>query len=79
MKSLAGELKQRGVKVNAISPGMMDTKFTQNVHRIIKEKYIKESIHGRLVTPDEVALRIEKLLDSEVTGENILVPGKRIS
>lgn len=78
MKGLAGELKQRGIKVNAISPGMMDTKFTENVHRIVKEKYIKESVHGRLVTPKEVAVQMSRLMDSDCTGENVLVLGKRV-
>ena len=77
MKSLAGELKQKGVKVNAVSPGMMDTKFTENVHRIVKEKYIKESVNGRLVEPKEVALQMGEILDAKITGENFPVFGKR--
>ncbi len=76
MKSLAGELKQRKVRVNAISPGMMETKFSEHVPAIIKEQYIRVSPLQRMIRPEEVGAAVKTILEGAMTGENILLLGK---
>ncbi len=79
MRALAGELKQRGIRVNGVSPGMMDTRFIASVPRIVKEQYLRNSPLGKFVDPKEVANVIENIVDDpSMNGENIPLLGKKM-
>lgn len=71
MKALVNEMPPNKIRVNAVSPGMMDTSFTAKIPRFIKERYQKE--YG-LTEPAEVAAEIVRIIkNSEINGENIPV------
>ena len=77
-KSLAQEVGSRGITVNVVAPGFIDTDMTRG---ITPEKFAERvaSIRmGRVGTPDEVAnvaLFLASDLSSYVTGQTIGVDG----
>ncbi len=86
MKCLSSEMSSKGIRVNAVSPGMMDTKFTWQmkmgdkvsvVPSFVKEKYIQNSQSKKLVSPNEVAKAIMQIIsDNSMHGHNIHITGK---
>jgi 3-oxoacyl-[acyl-carrier protein] reductase len=77
-KSLAREVAGRGVRVNAVAPGFVDTAMTDKIPEAVKEK-LKASIPlGRTGSPDEIAqvvLFLASPMASYVTGETIKIDG----
>lgn len=77
-KSLAQELVKKGITVNTISPGYVNTKMVQQIRDDILDK-IKESIPaGRLAEPTEIAWIVEFLINDKsqyITGANIAING----
>lgn len=55
MKSMAQELGQRNVRVNAILPGFLETKMTQGLSPEVKEVALSRHVLGRFNTPEAVA------------------------
>jgi len=77
-KSLAKEVGSRGVTVNAVAPGFIDTPMTQSLPEDVKEAYKKQIPLGRFGTPDDVANAVLFLASEEasyITGEVINVNG----
>ena len=77
-KSLARELAPRGVTVNAIAPGFVETDMTAVLSDAVREGYEKQIPLGRLASADEVAAVARFLVSdaaSYVTGEVIRVDG----
>lgn len=80
MKSLSAEWKERRIRVNAISPGMMDTKFAWTVDfgkgageipRALKEREINNKV---MITPGMVAKKIIEIIkDEKINGENLFL------
>jgi NAD(P)-dependent dehydrogenase (short-subunit alcohol dehydrogenase family) len=77
-RSLAVEVADKGVTVNAVTPGMIDTKMI----KAIPEKYLTSILNQipakRLGTPEEVASLVAFLAgedSSYITGEAISVSG----
>lgn len=68
VKALDAELKD--VRVNAVSPGMMDTRYIGKLPAFVKEKYAKAR---GLVEPEDVAQAVKKLIDSDARGEVVRV------
>jgi 3-oxoacyl-[acyl-carrier protein] reductase len=77
-KSAARELAPKGIRVNAVAPGVIDTSMISNIPDA-KLQELRSSIKmGRLGTPDEVASVICALASSYmsyVTGQVIGVDG----
>jgi 3-oxoacyl-[acyl-carrier protein] reductase len=74
-KSFAKELGPRGIRVNAIAPGLVDTEMTEGIDRgaIIKDIPLR-----KIGSPDEVAGVILFLcsdLSAYVTGQVVVVDG----
>lgn len=78
-KSLAGELGPRGITVNAVAPGWVDTDMSAPVLRTgAREAVLREIPLGRVATPEDVAGPILFLLSDlarHVTGEVLNVNG----
>ena len=64
MRSLASEYGATGVTVNAVSAGMVETQFLDDVPPLVKEMSAAASPKGRNATPEEVARAIEFLLSA---------------
>src|SRR5215470_3190174 len=77
-KSLARELSSRNVRVNAVSPGFIDTDMTAGLNAELKAKLTETIPLGRLGSADEVARAVLFLASdaaSYVTGEVLKVNG----
>ena len=77
-KSLAREVGVRGVTVNAIAPGFIETDMTDSLPDDQKEALAAQIPMGRLGTPNEVAQAVLFLADeggSYITGQTIHVNG----
>lgn len=77
-RALALELAKKGIRVNAVSPGLVDTDLVKKLPRIAKELAARETPLGRNATPEDVAKAVLFLVsdDSEfITGINLPVCG----
>ena len=77
-KSLAREVGVRGITVNAIAPGFIETDMTDKLPVDQKEALVSQIPMGRLGTTDEVALAVLFLAGdggSYITGQTIHVNG----
>lgn len=77
-KSLAKEVSSRGVRVNAIAPGFIDTAMTEALGQEARAKLFSQIPLGRAGSPAEVAsvaVFLASDLSSYVTGEIVKVDG----
>jgi 3-oxoacyl-[acyl-carrier protein] reductase len=77
-KALAKELGPRGVRVNAIAPGYIETELTENLPEEWRGFLLQATPLGRLGAPRDVATAVRFLCSDEaafVTGEVLLVDG----
>ena len=76
-RSLALELTDRGILVNSVAPGFIDTAMTASLPAEVKETILKQIPLGRMGTPEEVAEVVAFLARkaSYVTGTVIHVNG----
>lgn len=77
-KSIAKEVGSRGVTVNAVAPGFIDTAMTQVLDETIKQEMLKRIPLGCLGTPQDVAEAVAFLASEEaryITGHVLSVDG----
>ena len=75
-RTLATECGRRGVTVNAISPGFMETRMTADATDKFRENLAATLPVPRLTTPEEVAPAIGVFLDNGyLTGQVLSVDG----
>ncbi|MGN0513842.1 MAG: SDR family NAD(P)-dependent oxidoreductase [Lachnospiraceae bacterium] len=77
-QSLASEVAQYGITVNAIGPGLIDTKMSSVFEGKDPEEPLKHTALGRKILPEEIADIIIKLIDDKmslINGEIIYVNG----
>jgi acetoacetyl-CoA reductase len=78
-KSLAMEVAKRGVTVNTVSPGYMETKMVLAVPKeILESKVISQIPVGRLGKPDELAALVAFICSEQagfMTGSNVAMNG----
>lgn len=77
-KSLAQEVGSRGITVNAVAPGFIDTDMTRDLPESQRDALLGSIPLGRLGRPDEVASVVAFLASDAggyVTGETIHVNG----
>ena len=78
-KSLALETANKGITVNCVAPGYIDTEMVQAVPQEILAKIVKSKIPlGRLGKPEEIAEAVLYLVKDEsgfITGTTLNVNG----
>jgi 3-oxoacyl-[acyl-carrier protein] reductase len=77
-KSLAKEVGSRGITVNAVAPGFIETRLTDVLPAELKEMLLKQTPLGRFGSPDDVAGAVSFLVSDNaafVTGHVLTVDG----
>jgi 3-oxoacyl-[acyl-carrier protein] reductase len=77
-KSIARELATRGITVNAVAPGFINTEMTRSLPEKAKESFLSRIPMGRVGEPEEVAEVVYWLASegaSYITGQVIHVNG----
>lgn len=77
-KSMAKEVGSRGITVNCVAPGFIDTDMTKDLPESVKESLLANIPVGRLGEPEEIAAAVTFLasdLAAYITGETINVNG----
>ena len=80
-KSLALEVASRGITVNCIAPGWIDTEMTDEIPRKMKSELLKNIPVGKTGTAEDIAYTALFLATTEskyITGQTITVDGGRI-
>ncbi|MCK4256337.1 3-oxoacyl-[acyl-carrier-protein] reductase, partial [candidate division WOR-3 bacterium] len=77
-KSVAREVATRGITINSIAPGFIETEMTKKLPDTVKEVYLKTIPMGRFGTPDDIANLVLFLVSesaSYITGQVINIDG----
>ena len=77
-KSLAREVASRGITVNAVAPGYINTEMTSSLPDKVKEAFMQQIPQGRIGEPEDVAEAVYWLCSGGskyVTGQVIHVNG----
>ncbi len=77
-KSLAREVASRGITVNAVAPGFVDTPMTENLPESVQKSFLDLIPMKRFCKPEEVANAVRFLLSEEasyITGQVINING----
>jgi len=77
-RSLAKEVGSRGITVNSVAPGYIETDMTKQINNKVKEEILKQIPLSRFGKSEEVAQLIEFLITDEasyITGQTIHING----
>jgi len=77
-KTLAREFASRGIMVNAVAPGFIETGMTRTLPEKVREGFISNIPLGRMGTPEEIAeavLFLASDASNYITGQVINVNG----
>jgi 3-oxoacyl-[acyl-carrier protein] reductase len=77
-KSLARELASRGITVNAIAPGLIETDMTGVLSEEIRQAILQKVPLGKLGQPEDIAAAVAYLASAEasyITGQVLAVDG----
>src|SRR5437016_6398556 len=73
-KSLAQEVVRKGVTVNSVSPGYVQTEMVMAIREDVRQKIVNEIPAGRLAMPSEIADAVAFLASDQaayITGANL--------
>jgi acetoacetyl-CoA reductase len=77
-KALAQEVVRKGVTVNTVSPGYVETDMVMAIKKEVRDQIVAQIPMGRLAKPEEIAAVVAFLASEEagyITGANISVNG----
>ena len=77
-RAVAKEVASRGITVNAIAPGFIDTEMTQRLSENQRQELLSRIPLGRLGSPDDVAAAVAFLASEDagyITGQVLTVDG----
>lgn len=77
-KSLAQEMASRGITVNAVAPGFIETDMTDALPDMVKEEMLKRIPMKRMGKPEDIAKAVAFLVSDDasyITGQTIHVNG----
>ena len=77
-KALAQEVVRKGVTVNTVSPGYVETDMVMAIRKEVRDQIVASIPMGRLAKPEEIAAVVSFLASEEagyITGANISVNG----
>ncbi len=77
-RSLARELGGRGIRVNAIAPGFIETDMTAHMPEAQRAMVLRRTPLGRLGQPEDVAALVKFLISDQaafITGQSLTVDG----
>lgn len=77
-KSLAKEVSVRGIRVNAVAPGFVETDMTAELADDLRKKAIEAIPLGRMGAPQDIAKAVAFLASDEaayITGQTLVVDG----
>ena len=77
-RSLARELGPRGITVNSVAPGFLDTEMTRGLNESQRAQIVRRTPLGRLATPADVFGVVAFLLSGAaqlMTGQTIVIDG----
>jgi acetoacetyl-CoA reductase len=77
-KALAQEVVRKGVTVNTVSPGYVETDMVMAIREEVRKQIVESIPMGRLARPGEIAAVVAFLASEEagyITGANISVNG----
>ena len=77
-KALAQEVVKKGVTVNTVSPGYVETDMVMALRAEVRDQILASIPMGRLAKPEEIAAVVAFLVSEEagyITGANISVNG----
>ena len=80
-KSIAKEVATRGITVNCIAPGWIETKMTENLPEKSRDELLKRIPQARTGRPEDIAYAVLFLASDEanyITGQTITVDGGRV-
>ena len=77
-KTLAKEVGSRGITVNAVAPGFIETRLTDVLPTEVKDQLLKQTPLGRFGTPEDIAGAVAFLVSPDsafITGHVLTVDG----
>lgn len=77
-KALAREVSARGVTVNAVAPGFIESDMTAGLDETLREAYLQQIPAGRFGEPADIAHAIAFLASDEagyITGQTLSIDG----
>ena len=77
-KALAQEIGSRGITVNAVAPGYIETDMTRVLPEEVKAKILAQVPLGRIGQPEDIAAAVKFLASEEaayITGHVLAVNG----
>jgi 3-oxoacyl-[acyl-carrier protein] reductase len=77
-KSVAREIGSRGITVNVVAPGFIETDMTEQLGSDVAEEVVRRVALGRLGKPEEIAAVVGYLASDDaayVTGQTLVVDG----